>query len=202
MNNKSHPLHIFPVLISHAFQGCRTHTCPFFQYSSIFFLLRGNYYTHKHTRTFFPYGCFWVMTTCSVCHRSEAKVNQIEYSCPLCVSFHLSPGFLSFTLLFLSFSLGLQTGLLWVCVRLLYPHEHTHVFDLWTFHYVNFKQYMPLPFSECNCCGNNSGTQIVVPNLIGVPNKLLKSPTVVTIFDTGQTDTLNTHFLEQNKTLN
>lgn len=56
-------------------------------------LLTGNYYTHKHTRTCPPLAVFKL---CSVCHRSEAKVNQIENSCPLCASFHLSLGRLSF----------------------------------------------------------------------------------------------------------
>lgn len=86
-----------------------------------FFFLRGNYYTQTHIETFFFLRLF-LSNNCSVCHRSEAKVNQIEYSCPLCVSFHCLPGLLSFPL-------GLQTallrGLTWT---LLYSHEYTHTY--------------------------------------------------------------------------
>lgn len=67
--------------------------------------------------------------------RSEAKVNQIEYSCPLCPSFHPSLGLPSFPL-------RLQTGLLGVCVWLSHDVTHTHklMFDLGEFHFSTFVQ--------------------------------------------------------------
>lgn len=52
--------------------------------------------TRKCTHRDFSNSCFWVTTACSVCRSLGRKVSQIEHSCPLCVSFHLSPGLLSF----------------------------------------------------------------------------------------------------------
>lgn len=49
------PFTFFPVLISHAFQGCRTHICPFFQHSSLSFFSEGEIITQTNThQVFFP----------------------------------------------------------------------------------------------------------------------------------------------------
>ena len=123
MNNKRH---ISPCIDFTCIPGSLdTHLSVLSTYSYFFFLLlRGNYYTDKHTPGLFsapppsPCGCFWVMTACSVCHRSEAKVNQIEYSCPLCLSFHPLPGLLSFHSRLSFHPSGAANGITKVCVWL------------------------------------------------------------------------------------
>lgn len=99
-----------------------------------YFILKSNLMNNKRVTPFTPPPVsLFLSYDCML--RSEAKVNQIEYSCPLCPSFHPSLGLPSFPL-------RLQTGLLGVCVWLSHDVTHTHKlrFDLGEFHFSTFVQ--------------------------------------------------------------
>ena len=135
-------------MISLAFQGCRTHICPFFQHSSIFFFpsLKGKLlHRQTHTRTFFSplrlflsYDCMLSLSQI----RSKGQSDRIQ---------------LSFVSLFPSFAWSSPFSLssflpsLWDCKQdylgFLYDshmltHTHTHKSRFTEVHleaYTNYK---------------------------------------------------------------
>lgn len=205
MNNKRVTPFTFSLYWFHMHSKVAGHTFVHsFNILLFFSSLKGKLlHTQTHTGLFFflSYGCFWV--ACSVCHRSEAKVNQIEYSCPLCVSFHLSPGLLSFHSPLSLLPPGAANRLTWgLCMTLLYPHEHTHINPglIWGhFKYIcTLEAYINYELTVA--VKTIQGHRLLSLISQVSPMNWLKVLTAVPKCDTGQMDTLTTHFLEQKKT--